>query len=165
VTVSIESRSPRRRFTVSRLRLTTLVTSAALLLSYCSSAPKVTEATRRVAANPRAVVEGVVRDEDGRPVAGVGVRGIPRGKDVPWSPAATTDCAGRFRLALPAPAGYAFQLYWNGKSIATDDPADPSRIELTLASGEERRGLDLVLVRSRWEQAAGESPGTPASCP
>jgi len=86
------------------LRLTTLVTSAALLLSYCSSAPKVTEATRRVAANPRAVVEGVVRDEEGRPVAGVGVRGIPRGKDVPWSPAATTDCAGRFWLALPAPA-------------------------------------------------------------
>jgi len=71
----------------------------------------------------------------------------------------------RFRLALPAPAGYAFQLFWNGKSIATDDPADPSRIELTLASGEERRGLDLVLVRSRWEQAAGESPGTAASCP
>ena len=135
------------------------------LLLLCSTAPKVTEATKRVAANPRAIVDGVVRDEDGRPMAGIGVRGIPRGKDVPWSPAAITDCDGRYRLPLPAPAGYAFQLFWNGKSIATDDPADPSRIELTLVPGEERRGLDLVLVRSRWESIAGESPATAVSCP
>jgi len=165
--VKLRSRIPRRlpsRLTSHVLRLTVLA-STVLVTSACSNAPKVTEATRRVAANPRAIVEGIVRDEDGRPVAGVGVRGIPRGKDVPWSPPVTTDCAGRFRLPLPAPAGYAFQLYWNGKSIATDDPADPSRIELTLAPGEERRGLDLVLVRSRWEQAAGESPGTAVSCP
>ena len=159
MTVNLQTRSPRRRFEVSGLRLASLVAGAALLLASCSTAPKVTEATKRVAANPRAVVDGVVRDEHGRPVAGVGVRGIPRGKDVPWSPPATTDCGGHFRLSLPAPSGYAFQLYWNGKSIATDDPADPSRIEITLVPGEERRGLDLVLLRSRWEETAGEFPG------
>jgi hypothetical protein len=138
--------------------------SLALLAASCASAPKVTEATKRVAANPRAVVTGVVRDEAGRPVAGIGVRGIPRGKDVPWAPAATTDCAGRFRLPLPAPSGYAFQLLWNGRSIATDDPADPSRIDVNLTPGEELDGLALTLVRARWESVAGESPGLAATC-
>jgi hypothetical protein len=137
----------------------TIVLSLALLGAACASAPKVTDATKRVAANPRAIVTGVVRDEDGRPVGGIGVRGIPRGKDVPWAPPATTDCAGRFRLPLPAPAGYAFQLLWNGRSVATDDPADPSRIEINLQPGEERNGLALTLVRARWEAAEGERPG------
>jgi hypothetical protein len=139
----------------------TVVISLALLGGACSSAPKVTDATKRVAANPRAIVTGVVRDEDGRPVAGVGVRGIPRGKDVPWAAPATTDCDGRFRLRLPAPAGYAFQFLWNGRSVATDDPADPSRVDINLQPGEERSGLDLTLVRARWEAAAGERPGLP----
>src|SRR6187455_1736316 len=73
----------------------TVVISLALLGGACSSAPKVTDATKRVAANPRAIVTGVVRDEEGLPVAGVGVRGIPRGKDVPWAPPVTTGRDGR----------------------------------------------------------------------
>ena len=133
--------------------------SLALLGAACASAPKVTDATKRVAANPRAVVTGIVRDEEGRPVAGIGVRGVPRGKDVPWSEPATTDCGGRFRLPLPAPADYAFQLFWNARSVATGDPADPSRLDISLRPGEERGGLDLTLVRARWEAATGERPG------
>jgi len=126
----------------------------------------VTDATRRIAANPPAVVEGTVRDEDGRPVAGLGVRGIPRGKDIPWAPPVTTDCDGRFRLELPAPAGYAFLFVWKERSIATEDPADPSHIEIVLQPGENRRGVDLTLVRARWEAVAGDSPGIPppAAC-
>ena len=140
------------------------VVAANLLLAACASAPKVTEATRRVASNPPAVVEGVVRDENGRAVAGIGVRGVPRGKDIPWAPPVTTDCAGRFRLSLPAPAGYAFQLYWNGRSVATDDPADPILVDVALQPGEERSGLDLTLVRARWESVTGESPGNAGAC-
>jgi len=135
------------------------------LATACASAPRVTEATKRIAANPPATVEGIVRDEDGRPVAGVGVRGIPRGKDVPWGPPAITDCGGRYRLSLPAPAGYAFLFVWNGRSVATDDPADPSRIQIDVDPGETRTGVDLVLVRSRWEWVTGERPGNPATCP
>jgi hypothetical protein len=138
--------------------------AASLLLAACASAPKVTEATKRVASNPRAIVEGVVRDETGREVAGIGVRGVPRGKDIPWAPPVTTDCAGRFRLLLPAPGGYAFQLYWNGRSVATDDPADPLLVDLVLRPGEERKGLELTLLRGRWEFVTGESPGGSAGC-
>jgi hypothetical protein len=138
--------------------------AASLLLAACASAPKVTEATKRLASNPRAVIDGVVRDETGRPVAGIGVRGVPRGKDIPWAPPVTTDCAGHFRLALPAPAGYAFQLYWNGRSVATDDSADPLLVDVVLRPGEERSGLELTLLRGRWESVTGESPGSPASC-
>jgi hypothetical protein len=139
--------------------------SLALLAAACASAPKVTDATKRIAANPPATIEGVVHDEDGRPVAGIGVRGIPRGKDIPWGPPAITDCGGRFRLTLPAPAGYAFLFVWNGRSIATDDPADPSRIEINLRPGETRGGLDLVLVRARWQWVTGETPVIPPTCP
>ena len=42
-----------------------------------------TAASRRIGANPPGFVEGRVRDPDGRPVAGIGVRGIPRGADDP----------------------------------------------------------------------------------
>jgi hypothetical protein len=143
---------------------TTAVFSLALLGVSCASAPKVTDATRRVAANAPAIVEGVVRDEHGSAVAGIGVRGIPRGKDIPWAPPATTDCGGRFRLALPAPGGYAFLFVWDGRSVATEDPADPSRIEITLEPGETRSGLELVVVRARWEEVTGERPGLAATC-
>jgi hypothetical protein len=143
----------------------TAALSLALLGAACASAPRVTDATKRIASNPPATVEGVVHDEDGRPVAGIGVRGIPRGKDIPWGPPAITDCGGRFRLTLPAPAGYAFLFVWNGRSIATDDPADPSRIEINLRPGETRGGLDLVLVRARWQWVTGETPGLPPTCP
>ena len=65
----------------------------AAVVDACATAPKPTEASRRVAANPPAIVEGIVRDESGKPVAGIGVRGIPGGKQrymvsVPWPPLA-----------------------------------------------------------------------------
>src|SRR4051794_11507595 len=160
--LSIIRVSPRIAAHGSRLTALFLLCTPAMR---CATAPEVTEATRRIAANPPAIVEGVVRDEAGRPVGGIGVRGIPRGKDIPWSPPATTGCDGRFRLSLPAPATYAFLLLWNEKSVSTEDPSDPARIEIPVTPGEERRGLDLTLLRGRWEDAAGEFPGRSAACP
>ena len=50
---------------------------------------------------------------------------------------------------------------WLPEPLTSDDPADPSRIDINLQPGEERSGLDLTLVRARWEAAAGERPGLP----
>jgi hypothetical protein len=121
----------------------------------CASAPRPTDATRRIGANPPAIVEGRVRDAEGRPVAGIGVRGIPRGKDIPWVPAATTQADGSFRLRLAAPASYGFYLVWRGEVVITPDPRDPARLAIPLAPGETRRGLDLLFLRNDWERAAG----------
>ncbi len=115
----------------------------------CATAPKPTEASRRVAANPPAIVEGIVRDEAGKPVAGIGVRGIPSGKDVPWSPVVETGCDGRFRLVLAAPAAYSFVLLWRGTGVITPDPRDPSRRDRRRRARRDGRGRGARLSRRR----------------
>jgi len=131
----------------------------------CAAAPKQTDASRRVAANPRAIVEGRVRDADGKPVAGIGVRGIPGGKDVPWSPIVQTGCDGSFRLSLPAPASYTFLLLWQGTGVITPDPQDPSRTSVSVAPGAMVRGVDLVFLAPQWREAAASAPTATPSCP
>jgi hypothetical protein len=131
----------------------------------CATAPKQTAASRRVAANPRAIVEGRVRNADGKPVAGIGVRGIPGGKDVPWGSVAVTGCDGSFRLTLPAPASYTFLLLWHGTAVITPDPQDPSRTSVSVAPGAVVRGVDLVFLAPQWREAAASAPTATPSCP
>ena len=130
----------------------------------CATAPKPTEASRRVAANPPAIVEGIVRDEAGKPVAGIGVRGIPSGKDVPWSPVVETGCDGRFRLALAAPAAYSFVLLWRGTGVITPDPRDPSRQIVAVAPGAAAAGVELVFLAAAWRDADVPVPEATPSC-
>ena len=145
-----------------RLRAT-LGLLATLPLIHCATAPKVTAATRRISANPPAVVEGRVRDLDGRPVAHIGVRGLPRGADIPWAPAASTECDGRFRLTLPAPGDYGFLLVWNGESVVTSDPRDPALIELSVSPGRTVTGIELVFLGDEWRTI--NPPAAPADTP
>jgi hypothetical protein len=133
--------------------------------SACATAPKQTDASRRVAANPPAIVEGRVGDENGKAAAGIGVRGIPGGKDVPWSPVVETACDGRFRLVLAAPASYTFLLLWRGTGVITPDPRDPSRTSITVAPGEVVAGVDLVLLASEWRDAGAAAPAATPPCP
>jgi len=116
----------------------------------CAGAPRPTPANLRIRANPKAVIEGRVRDPEGRPVAGVGVRAIPRGADIPWSAWAETECDGSFRLSLPAPASYGFQLRWKKVSVITPSPQDPARLDVPVAPGERRGGIDLVFLPALW---------------
>jgi hypothetical protein len=118
-----------------------------------------------VAANPPAIVEGIVRDEAGKPVARIGVRGIPSGKDVPWSPVVETGCDGRFRLTLAAPATYSFVLLWRGAGVITPDPRDPSREIVTVAPGAAAAGVELVFLAAAWRDAAVPLPEATPSCP
>ena len=131
----------------------------------CATAPKVTAATRRISANPRAVVEGRVRDVDGRAAAGIGVRGIPRGADIPWAPPATTACDGTFRLSLPAPGSYGFLLMWNGESVVTSDPRDPALVEIAVAPGLRVSGVELLFLGEEWRAISGAAPADTPSCP
>ena len=118
-----------------------------------------------IRSNPRAVVEGRVRDPEGRPVAGIAVRGIPRGADIPWSAWALTGCDGAFRLTLPAPASYGFQLRWNTISVITTSPEDPARQNIVLQPGERRDGVELVFLRTLWRPLTESSPAETPSCP
>jgi hypothetical protein len=120
---------------------------------------------RKIAANPPAIVEGRVRDAGGNPVAGVGVRGIPAGKDVPWSPVVETGCDGRFRLTLAAPAAYSFVLLWRGTGVITPDARDPSRATVTVAPGMAAAGVELVFLAAAWRGAAAAVPQATPSCP
>lgn len=147
------------------LRVVTLVLTASLAASGCATAPKVTAATRRIEANPRAVVEGRVRDLDGRPVAGIGVRGIPRGADIPWAPAVPTGCDGRFRLSLAAPGYYGFLLLWEGRSVVTADPRDPARVEISVVPGQTVSGVELVFLGDEWRAISEAAPADTPSCP
>lgn len=98
-------------------------------------------------------------------MAGIGVRGIPRGADIPWSPRAVTGCDGTFRLTLFAPGSYGFQLFWGGISVITASPEDPARLEIPLAPGQLRTGIDLVFLRAQWRPLR-ESVAEPApECP
>jgi hypothetical protein len=142
------------------------ITFALLLASIaCASPPRATEASKRIRANPPAIVEGRVVDTEGKPVAGVGVRGVPRGKDIPWYPPATTQADGTFRLRLAAPGSYGFYLISGGEVVITDDPREPARLDVPLAPGETRRGLELIFLRAQREKAAAETSAPRAKPP
>jgi hypothetical protein len=134
---------------------------AAFFVSACATAPRPTAEAKRIEANPRAIVEGRVCDAAGHPVAGIGVRGIPWGRDIPWSPAVETDAAGRFRLSLAAPGSYGFLLIRDGRTVITPDERDPSRLSIPVEPGQSRGGVDLVFLGSEWERAMEpEAPKT-----
>jgi hypothetical protein len=150
---------------ISALTLAATFVCAAIAATGCASPPKVTAATKRISANPRAAVEGRVRDLDGRPAAGIGVRGIPRGADIPWAPAVPTACDGTFRLSLPAPGSYGFLLLWNGESVVTSDPRDPALVEISVAPGQTVSGVELLFLGDEWRAISGAAPADTPSCP
>lgn len=125
-----------------------------LLSCACATGPNPTREAVRRSANAPAIVEGRVVDPHGKPIAGISVRGLPRDKDLAWSPAAVTDGAGRFRLELVAPGDYGFFLSWNGVAVVTPREDDPSRILVKVAPGERRGGVEIVFRRDEWERRA-----------
>jgi len=136
-----------------------------LALVACATPPKPTAAAKRIAQNPPATIEGRVADPFGKPVAGVGVRGIPRGEDIPWWPAAATDCDGRFRLKVAAPAAYAFLLSWKSVSVMTAAADDPSTEAVPVRPGETVGGVQLVFDAAAWRSADAADPPDAPSCP
>jgi hypothetical protein len=124
----------------------------ALLLAACATPPRPTKASLVLSANERAVVEGRVTDRQGRAVAAIKVQGLPRGKDIGWSPAAVTDSNGRFRLVLIAPADYGFLLSWNGRTVVTPEKDDPARLNVAVEPGSRREGVALLFLREEWEK-------------
>jgi hypothetical protein len=119
----------------------------------CATRPRPTAGTLVRSANPRAIVEGRVRDGRGNAVPGVSVQGLPREKDLAWSPACVTDTEGRFHLELVAPGDYGFLVSWKGITVVTPREDDPSRVLVRVVPGERRRGLELVFHREEWERA------------
>jgi hypothetical protein len=136
-----------------------------IALAGCATAPRPTASSLRIAKNPPAVVEGRVRDAAGRPVAGVGVRGIPRGEDIPWTAPAITGCDGRFRLSVAAPAAYGFLLSWKGTAVMTPDPDDPALTAVTVAPGAVVEGVELAFDLPAWREATAAAPAETPSCP
>jgi hypothetical protein len=127
---------------------------ALAVLGGCVTPPRPTEASRRIAANPRASIDGVLRDRGGAPVVGIEVQALPRGKDIPWSPGAVTDANGRFRLSVYAPADYGFVLWRSGIAVVTSDQSDPGRARVAVEPGEAKRGIELTFPRRAWESLA-----------
>ena len=140
------------------------VVIASFALVACASPPKPTAAAKRIARNPPATIEGRVTDPDGRPVAGIGVRGIPRGEDIPWWPAATTDCDGRFRVRVAAPAAYAFLLSWKGVAVMTSAADDPATITVPVQPGGTFGGVHLVFDAPAWRKTDAADPPDDPSC-
>jgi hypothetical protein len=141
---------------VSRLAVLAL---AGAISGACVSGSRLTEEAIRRGGNARATVTGTVRDESGRPVAGVGVIGLPRDRDLAWSPPAVSDGDGRFRLELIAPGNYAFLLSWQGVSVITTAPEDPSRVRIHVDPAE-KRAVELTFPRAAWERTLAESGQT-----
>ena len=135
-----------------------------LLSAACATAPTPTAASRRIRANPRATVLGRVRDAEGRPAAGLSVRGIPRGADIPWSPWATTECDGTFRLTLFAPGGYTFLLGWKGVAVETSDPRDPAMTQVEVQPGQSVSGVELMFLPPEWQRISDSAPADTPSC-
>ena len=94
-------------------------------------------------------------DRQGRAVAAIRVQGLPRGKDVGWSPAVVTDSNGRFRLVLIAPTNYGFLLSWNGRTVITPEKDDPARLLVAVEPGSRREGIELVFLREEWANLDG----------
>jgi hypothetical protein len=118
----------------------------------CATRPRPTAGTRVRSANPRAAVEGRVRDVSGKAVGGVSVQGLPREEDLAWAPPCVTDVEGRFHLELVAPGDYGFLVSWKGITVVTSREDDPSRILVRLVPGERRGGIDLVFHRADWDR-------------
>lgn len=131
----------------------------------CATPPKPTAAAQRIAKNPPATIEGRVTDPEGKPVAGIGVRGVPRGEDIPWWPAATTDCDGRFDLKVAAPAAYGFLLSWKGVAVMTSAPDDPATTAVSVAPGKTIVGVALVFDAAAWRRVDAANPLDAPSCP
>jgi hypothetical protein len=144
----------------SRSRSAGAAVIALLLVAGCVSRPRPTADAVRRSRNPTAVVEGVVRDPAGRPVAGVSVHGLPREKDLLWSPASVTDAEGRFRLVLDAPGEYGFLISSGGITVVTPREDDPSRVTVSLRPGERRTGIALRFRPEEFEKAI-RSPRSP----
>jgi hypothetical protein len=142
----------------------TVFFASSLVIVACASPPKPTAAAKRIAQNPPAIIEGRVTDPDGRPVAGIGVRGIPRGEDIPWWPAATTDCDGRFRVQVAAPAAYAFLLSWKGVAVMTSAADDPATIAVPVQPGGTFGGVHLVFDAAAWRKTDAADPPDDPSC-
>lgn len=126
---------------------------AIVLAAGCASRPRPTAEAVRRSRNPPATVEGTVRDPAGNPVAGLSVQGLPREKDLAWSPAAVTDREGRFRLTLDAPGEYGFLVTSGRITLVTPRPDDPSRAVVSVRPGERRTGLALVFHPEDGEKA------------
>jgi hypothetical protein len=124
-----------------------------ILAGACATRPRPTAGTLVRLSNARAVVEGRVRDEEGRAVAGISVQGLPREKDLAWSPSSLTDGEGRFRLELAAPGDYGFLISWKGITVVTPRDDDPARVLVQVVPGERRAGVELVFHRAEWERA------------
>ena len=124
-----------------------------VLVGACATRPKPTAETVVRSANPRAIVEGRVRDVRDGAVAGVSVQGLPREKDLAWSQASVTDREGRFRLELAAPGDYGFVISWKGITVVTPRDDDPARVLVKVVPGERRAGVELVFHRAEWERA------------
>ncbi|HEY6066014.1 MAG TPA: carboxypeptidase-like regulatory domain-containing protein [Thermoanaerobaculia bacterium] len=118
----------------------------------CATRPRPTAGTVLRLANPHAIVEGRVRDVEGHAVSGVAVRGLPREKDLAWSPASVTDGEGRFRLDLVAPGEYGFLVSWKGITLVTARADDPARVLVRVDPGERRSGVEIVFHRAEWDR-------------
>jgi hypothetical protein len=124
-----------------------------LIAVACATQPRPTAETLVRSSNPRAIVEGRVRDVGGRAVVGVSVQGLPRDKDLAWSPSSLTDDEGRFRLELAAPGEYGFVISWKGITVVTPRDDDPARVLLSVVPGDRRAGVEIVFHRAEWERA------------
>jgi hypothetical protein len=118
----------------------------------CATPPPPTAAARRLAQNPRAIIEGRVTNVAGSPAAGVLVQAVPGGKDIVWSAAAPTDAEGRFRLLLDAPADYVFLIFEDSVAAVTPSPLDPAQVRVSVKPGETKRGIELKLLREQREK-------------
>jgi hypothetical protein len=134
-------------------------------LTACATAPKPTAASRRLTRNAPATVEGRVSDREGRPAAGIGVRAIPRGEDIPWGPPAITACDGTFRLSVPAPAAYGFLLDWKGTGVMTPEADDPALVGVSVEPSGVVRDVTLVFDAAAWHRATDAIPADTPACP
>ncbi|HEV7501511.1 MAG TPA: carboxypeptidase-like regulatory domain-containing protein, partial [Vicinamibacteria bacterium] len=92
---------------------------------------------------PPPVLEGTVRGPDGKPVADARVRGWTEEVDIPYPPGtASTDAAGRFRLAVRSLSPVTVRVEAHGfaaRSVRHVRPGAP--LSITLASGVTLQGV------------------------